>query len=119
MRTPNRIKVDGKTDVIRDEQKLNHASAFEEIRIVTDGERIGVVKCRKVRLHALFFGNAKICDGAFFRIRLVEIRSIKPKDAHRSAIDDFTGCDVVERSAEGVFSDNANVEVVVTGIRTR
>ena len=44
------VKVDGEANVIRDEQKLNHASALEEIRSIADGERIGVVKGRKVLL---------------------------------------------------------------------
>ena len=53
----------------------------------------------------------------FVRIRFVEIRFFKPNNAHRAPVDDFTGCDIVERAAKWIFTDDADIEIAGTRLR--
>ena len=53
----------------------------------------------------------------FLRFRFVEARFLKPNDTHRAAVDLFAGGDVVESAAEWIFADDADIEVVATGLR--
>jgi len=48
MGAPDRIKVDRKTDVIRNQQQLDHSAVLQEIRRITYGERVGILKGREV-----------------------------------------------------------------------
>ena len=119
MRTPDRIKVDGESDVIRDQQKPNHASALKEIRRIAHGERVTVAKGREVLVHAFLFRHAEIRDRALSRIGFLEFRFLEPKNPHWASVNLFAGCNIVERAAEWVFSDDADIEVVLAGFSAR
>lgn len=105
------VKVHGESDVVGDENKLNHASAPQKVRSIADCERVGVMKGREVLLHVFFFGKAEKCDGAFSRVGFVEIWSSEPDNAYRTAVDFFARSNIVQRAAERIFADDADIEI--------
>ena len=111
MGTPDGVEADGKSDVIRNQQKLNHAAVIEKIGRIAHGEGVGIPKCREILLHVLLLGSGEIRDGAAARIGFVEIRFLKPNDADGAAVDFFAGCDVVERASEWVLAEDADIEI--------
>src|ERR1700722_12960964 len=120
MSAPDWIEVDGKTDVIRNQQQLNHPAALQEIRRIADRERVGISKCREILIHPFFFRGAEIGNRTLPRVRLikiglVEVRLVEANNPHRTPVNFFTRGNAVESAAKWIIPNDTNIEAIGIG----
>jgi hypothetical protein len=102
----DRVQIDGKANVICDENKLDHSTALQEIGSITDGQAVGVPEDGEVFADAIVLSGAEEYDSTRFRGGDV----LKLVDSYWEVVYSGVRSDALQRRFQGIATDYADVE---------
>jgi len=102
----DRVEIDGKADVIGDEDELDHSAMLKKIRRVAHGEDVGASEDREIFVDAVTFSGADEDNRAkFCPADVGEMRDVNGQ------ITDFeVDGENIERGVHRIVAERANVE---------